>query len=215
MSATALSVRQVRFRYLAAATACAGCPAGLLIPVMILLMQERGLSLSQIGLVVTAQGLVVLALELPTGGLADALGRASRCWSPPGLLNLALAGAVRGGRLRSGLFFAGLRAAGGLPRARQRPARVLVRRRDARRRPRRRVRARPRPRRHRHRRAPSRAGALLSGGLVALGPVGPVSALTVPVLVAVVLQAVAVVAPADAAGRGPARAGDPGRCAPR
>jgi MFS family permease len=43
--------------------------------VMILLMQLRGLSLPQIGLVATAQGLVVLALELPTGRLADALGR--------------------------------------------------------------------------------------------------------------------------------------------
>src|SRR5688500_18632068 len=38
-------------------------------------MQERGLTLAQIGLAVAAQGLVVLLLELPTGGLADALGR--------------------------------------------------------------------------------------------------------------------------------------------
>ena len=38
------------------------------------------------------------------------------------------------------------------------------------------------------------AGALLSGGLVALGPIGGVSALTVPVLVALVLQVVALVA---------------------
>jgi MFS family permease len=50
-------------------------PTGLLVPVTTLLMLERGLSLPEVGLAVAAQGLVVFLLELPTGGLADALGR--------------------------------------------------------------------------------------------------------------------------------------------
>ena len=50
-------------------------PSGLLIPVIVLLMLERGIGLSQIGLIFAIQGFVVLGLELPTGGLADALGR--------------------------------------------------------------------------------------------------------------------------------------------
>ena len=50
-------------------------PTGFLIPVMVLLLRERGFSLGEIGLITAAQGVVVLLLELPTGGLADALGR--------------------------------------------------------------------------------------------------------------------------------------------
>jgi MFS family permease len=50
-------------------------PTGLFITVFVLLMQERGLSLGQIGLATAAQGAVMLFLELPSGGLADALGR--------------------------------------------------------------------------------------------------------------------------------------------
>ncbi len=50
-------------------------PAGLLIPISVLLMLSRGLALVEIGLVFSLQGLVVLALELPTGGLSDAIGR--------------------------------------------------------------------------------------------------------------------------------------------
>jgi MFS family permease len=50
-------------------------PTGLLIPVGVLYLVDRGLSLAQIGLVFAAQGGVVLLLELPTGGLADAIGR--------------------------------------------------------------------------------------------------------------------------------------------
>ena len=48
---------------------------GLILPVVILLPLERGLSLTQLGGVLAVQGLVVLALELPTGGFADSLGR--------------------------------------------------------------------------------------------------------------------------------------------
>lgn len=50
-------------------------PLGLMLPVMVLLMAERGLSLAQIGLYATVFSLVTIGLELPTGGLADVLGR--------------------------------------------------------------------------------------------------------------------------------------------
>ncbi|MCW3817161.1 MFS transporter [Micromonospora sp. DR5-3] len=185
-----LSVRQVRFRYLTL-YGLRWLPSGLLIPVMILLMQERGLSLSQIGLVATAQGLVVLALELPTGGFADALGRkpvlvtawviclvslaifavADSFWLF--FLVWALQGIYRAldsGPLESWYVDATLAAdpkaeyERGLGYAGSVIGLAIG------------------------------AGALLGGGLVALGPVGPASALALPVLVAIVLQAVSLVA---------------------
>jgi hypothetical protein len=70
----ALTVEQVSRRYLAL-VALRWFPTGLLIPVVMLLPLERGLTLSEIGLAAAAQGLFVLFLELPTGGLADSLGR--------------------------------------------------------------------------------------------------------------------------------------------
>ncbi|MEV5767706.1 MFS transporter [Micromonospora sp. NPDC052213] len=186
----ALSVRQVRRRFLVL-HGLRWLPMGLMVPVMILLMQERGLSLSQIGLVATAQGLVVLALELPTGGFADAIGRRPVlvvAW----LVNLvslalfavadsfalffliwALQGVFRAldsGPLESWYVDATLAAD---PKADYEPglghAGTVIG-------------------------VSISAGALIGGGLVALGPIGPVSALTVPVLVAFVLQAAALVA---------------------
>ncbi|SBT39852.1 MFS transporter [Micromonospora narathiwatensis] len=187
---SALSVRQVRFRYLTL-YGLRWLPSGLMMPVMILLMQERGLSLSQIGLVATAQGLVVLALELPTGGFADALGRKpvlAAAWVI-GLISLvifavadsfwlfflvwALQGVYRAldsGPLESWYVDATLAAdpdaeyERGLGHAGTVIGLAIG------------------------------AGALLGGGLVALGPVGPVSALTLPVLVAIVLHVVSLVA---------------------
>lgn len=50
-------------------------PTGMIIPVFVLLLLDRGLSLTQIGIAGAAQGGMVLLLELPTGGLADSLGR--------------------------------------------------------------------------------------------------------------------------------------------
>lgn len=50
-------------------------PVGLIIGLVTLLMLERGLSVSQVSVAIATQGIVMLALELPTGGLADALGR--------------------------------------------------------------------------------------------------------------------------------------------
>ncbi|MEU5938004.1 MFS transporter [Micromonospora sp. NPDC047548] len=185
-----LSVRQIRFRYLTL-YGLRWLPSGLMIPVMILLMQERGLSLPQIGLVATAQGLVVLVLELPTGGLADALGRRpllAVAWTV-NLGSLALfavadsfalfflAGALQGvyraldsGPLESWYVDATLAAdpAAEYERGLGYAGTVIG--------------------------VSIAAGALLSGGLIALGPVGPVSALTGPVLVALVLQVVALAA---------------------
>lgn len=69
-----LSAEQVRRRYLVL-VAMRWLPTGLIIPVFMLLPLERGLSISEIGLAAAAQGLMVLFLELPTGGLADSLGR--------------------------------------------------------------------------------------------------------------------------------------------
>ncbi|MFY1632557.1 MFS transporter [Solwaraspora sp. WMMB335] len=69
-----LATTQVRHRYLLL-LGLRWLPTGLLIPVMVLFMLERGLSLPQVGMVMAVQGFVVLGFELPTGGLADALGR--------------------------------------------------------------------------------------------------------------------------------------------
>jgi MFS family permease len=62
-------------RRLVGLTALRWLPVGLTAPVTVLLAQARGLSLGEIGLLFTVHGLVVVALELPTGGLADVLGR--------------------------------------------------------------------------------------------------------------------------------------------
>ena len=70
----ALSAASARRRYLAL-IGLRWLPTGLLIPIMTLLALSRGLSLTEIGFVFSLQGLVVLGLELPTGGLSDALGR--------------------------------------------------------------------------------------------------------------------------------------------
>ena len=71
---TTLDARSARRRYLTL-IALRWFPVGLLIPIAVLLMLSRGLSLTEIGLAYSVQGLVVLVLELPTGGLSDSLGR--------------------------------------------------------------------------------------------------------------------------------------------
>ncbi|GGM41371.1 hypothetical protein GCM10011608_27670 [Micromonospora sonchi] len=186
----ALSVRQIRRRYLVL-HGLRWLPAGLVIPVSILLMQERGLTLTQIGLAVAAQGVVVLALELPTGGFADALGR------KPVLVVATLVGLVSTGLLVVADSFALLAAVWALQgvfraldsgpleswyvdttlaadpddayeKGLGQGGTVLG--------------------------VSVAAGALLSGALVALGPVGPVSALTGPVVVAAGFQVISLVA---------------------
>lgn len=69
-----LDARAARRRYLTL-ICLRWFPTGLLIPIGVLLMLSRGLTLTEIGLAFSAQGFVVLALELPTGGLSDSLGR--------------------------------------------------------------------------------------------------------------------------------------------
>lgn len=71
---SALDAPAVRRRFVLL-TALRWLPTGFLIPLLAVYMQERGLSLAQIGLVSAVQAAVVILLELPTGGLADALGR--------------------------------------------------------------------------------------------------------------------------------------------
>ncbi|MEV4577910.1 MFS transporter [Nonomuraea jabiensis] len=50
-------------------------PVGLMAATMVLLMTARGLGLAEVGLAVTVFSVVTATLELPTGGLADVLGR--------------------------------------------------------------------------------------------------------------------------------------------
>ncbi|MDM4718495.1 MFS transporter [Micromonospora sp. WMMA1363] len=185
-----LTARQVRRRYLVL-HGLRWLPVGLVIPVTILLMQERGLSLTQIGLAAAAQGLLVLILELPTAGLADAIGRRPLL-IVAALVNLAATGllvvadtfallvavwAVQGvyraldsGPLEAWYVDSTLAADpdAGYEKGLAQGGTVLG--------------------------LSIAAGALLSGGLVALGPVGPVTALTTPVLVAVVFQLVSLLA---------------------
>jgi len=56
-------------------TALRWLPTGLIIPVIALLPLHRGMTVAQLGSAMAVQGIVVLCLELPTGGLADTLGR--------------------------------------------------------------------------------------------------------------------------------------------
>jgi hypothetical protein len=69
-----LTVRSAT-RRLVVLTALTWLPVGLTTPVMVLLAQSRGLSLSDVGLLFAVYGLLLVALELPTGGLADVIGR--------------------------------------------------------------------------------------------------------------------------------------------
>ncbi len=69
-----LDVAGVRRRFLML-RASRWLPTGLLIPVLVLIKTDRGLTLAQIGLVSLVTGVTTFALELPTGGLADSLGR--------------------------------------------------------------------------------------------------------------------------------------------
>lgn len=69
-----LTVRTATRRFVVL-TALRWFPVGLTVPVMVLLATARGVSLPELGLLLTAYGVVVMTLELPTGGLADVLGR--------------------------------------------------------------------------------------------------------------------------------------------
>jgi Major Facilitator Superfamily len=71
---TALSATSARRRLLLLTTT-RWLPVGLAFGLTTLLPLERGLGLSEVAVMLSVQGFVVLALELPTGGLADAVGR--------------------------------------------------------------------------------------------------------------------------------------------
>ena len=69
-----LTVRSATNR-LVVLTALHWFPVGLTVPVMVLLALDRGLSLAQVGLLFSVYGVLIAVLELPTGGLADVIGR--------------------------------------------------------------------------------------------------------------------------------------------
>lgn len=69
-----LSAEAVRRRYLVL-LGLRWLPVGLLIPVTVLLLTGRGFTLAELGIAWAVQGWLVFVLELPTGGLADAIGR--------------------------------------------------------------------------------------------------------------------------------------------
>jgi MFS family permease len=52
-------------------------PVGFIIPILVLVPTERGLTLPTVGLMFAAYGLTTAVLELPTGGLADTVDRRS------------------------------------------------------------------------------------------------------------------------------------------
>ena len=69
-----ITVKQATRRFVAL-TALRWLPVGITIPVTVLLALSRGLTLAQIGAVFVVHSVTVVLLELPTGGLADAIGR--------------------------------------------------------------------------------------------------------------------------------------------
>ncbi|WP_328337877.1 MFS transporter [Streptomyces violaceus] len=87
--AEAPGIRTARRRY---ATVCAllWLPPGLGMASMVLLFSERGMSLAAVAGLFAAHSLTVAALELPTGGLSDILGRRP-VLAMAGVLNLVAA----------------------------------------------------------------------------------------------------------------------------
>lgn len=83
-------------------------PTGFIVPVAALLPLQRGLSIAEYGRVAAVQGIVVLLLELPTGGFADALGRkpvflASAAVAVASYLTSSMANSVAGFAVAIGL----------------------------------------------------------------------------------------------------------------
>jgi MFS family permease len=65
-------------------------PPGVAMPVLVLLVTSRGHSLATVGALFALHGGVVVALELPTGGIADVVGR-RRALLASGVLNVLAA----------------------------------------------------------------------------------------------------------------------------
>lgn len=90
---------RARRRYIGL-TALRWLPVGVAVPVSVLLATARGLSASEIGVAVAVYGAVTLLLELPTGGLADAIGHrpvlaVSGVFTVAGLLTMAVADSLQ------------------------------------------------------------------------------------------------------------------------
>ncbi len=71
---TTLDVAAVTRRFVIL-TALRWLPTGLLVPILVLLFTSRGFSLTQYAAIATVMTTTTFLLELPTGGLADSLGR--------------------------------------------------------------------------------------------------------------------------------------------
>ena len=69
-----LTARQAEWRYVVL-SGLQWLPVGLVIPVLVLLLRARGIELPVIGALFAVYTIVVIVLELPTGSLADVLGR--------------------------------------------------------------------------------------------------------------------------------------------
>lgn len=108
------NVQRAPVRTFVALTVLAQLSNGILLPVWLLLALARGLDVQQLGYLVAVTAVVTAVLELPTGGLADVLGRrpvllAAGTASLLGLLVLALGPTP--GWLYVGAVLAGLSAA--------------------------------------------------------------------------------------------------------
>lgn len=69
-----LTARQAE-RRLVLLTVTRWLPVGLVFGLTVLLPLERGVTLAEVGVILAIQGFVMLTLEIPTGGLADTIGR--------------------------------------------------------------------------------------------------------------------------------------------
>ena len=185
-----MNAEQARRRFLVL-IALRWLPVGLMIPVIVLLPLERGLTLAQYGAAAAVQGLTVLLLELPTGGLSDAIGRRPVLLLA-GVVDIAaltlltvadsvgifvvvylLQGVYRAldsGPLEAWYVDHALAADehADIETGLSRSGAVLG--------------------------VAIAAGALITGGLVALGPIGSVSALSLPVYAALAVQIVSLIA---------------------
>ena len=90
-----LTASQAERRYVAL-SGLQWLPVGLVVPILVLLLRARGLELPVIGGLFAVYTLAVIVLELPTGSLADVLGRrrtlaVSRVLSIASLLGMAVA----------------------------------------------------------------------------------------------------------------------------
>ena len=110
-----LNARQAEWRYVVL-SALQWLPIGLVAPILVLQLRARGIDLPVIGALFAVYTLVVIVLELPTGSLADVLGRRrtlvlSRILNIASLLGMAVATDV--------VQFGVVMALGGIARALQ------------------------------------------------------------------------------------------------